>query len=144
VTLGDDAAVRVEDRDFIGAVPCTVLTPDTAWVVMKDNAVVKFDVTLCRTALETLGVDTVVTAHGVEELESVGELAHLHLTHTPPLNISWVSVLFVTCNFTAVAAYASSCIEVKAVLLSGFKLWDVDGVVPALHTGVILVVDEAL
>jgi hypothetical protein len=33
---------------------------------------------------------------------------------------------------------------VKTVLLSGFKLWDVNGVVPALHAGVVLVVDEAL
>ena len=52
--------------------------------------------------------------------------------------------MFVTRHFTAVTAYTGSSIEVKTVLFSWFELRDVDGVVTALHTGVVLVVDEAL
>jgi hypothetical protein len=144
MALGDDTAVGVEDRHFVRAVPGTVLASDTAGVIMKDDPVVKLDVALGRTPFETLGIDTVVTAHGVKKLKRVGKRPHLHLTHTPPLDIGRVAVLLVTGNLTAVTPDTRRRIEMKTVLLPGLELGDIDGVAPALHTGIVLVVDEAL
>jgi len=144
MTLGYNASVGVKSRDFIRAVPCTVLTTNTAGVIVPDYAVVKFDVRLRRTAFKTLGVYTVVTAHRVKKLQCVREFSHLHLSHTPPFDIVRVGILLVTGYFTTVAAYTGSGIEMKTVLLTGFKFRNVNRVVPTLHTGIVFMIYETL
>jgi hypothetical protein len=144
MTLGHDTSVRVKDRYFIWAVPCTVLTPYTARVIMPDDAVIQFNVGVGRTAFETLRIDAVVTAHRVEELQGIRELTHLHLTHTSPFDLIRVGILFITGYFTTVTPYTGSGIEVKTVLLSLFELWNVNTVIPALHTCFIFMIYEAL
>jgi len=61
MTFGDYASFFVKGRYLIRTIPSTVLTPDTARVIMPDDAVIKFDVRLCRTTYETLRLYTVVT-----------------------------------------------------------------------------------
>jgi hypothetical protein len=140
MTLGYNASVWVKDGYFIGAVPRTVLTPNTARVIVPDNTIVEFNVTLSRTPFETLRLQTVVTAHRVEELEGVWETSHLHLSDTSPLNLIWVSILFITRHFTTVTPHTRSRIKVKTVLLPLFKFRQVNGVVSTLHTCVGFVV----
>ena len=144
MALGDDPAIGVEDRHFIGAVPSTVLAPDTARIIVPDDTVVEFDVGVGRAPFETLRIDTVVTAHRVEDLECIGETSRLHLPDSTPFDAIGVAVLFIARHFTAVTPYTRSSVEVKTVLLSRFELRDVDGVVTTLHTRIVLVVDEAL
>ena len=142
MTFGHDASLFVERRYFVRTVPSTVLTPDTARVIMPDDTIVKFDVRLCRTAYETLRFYTVVTRHRVKELQGIWKLSHLHLTYTAPFDVIWVGILFVTGNFTTVTAYTGSGIKVKTVLFSRFEFRQVDAVVPTLHSSVGFVVDE--
>ena len=144
MALGDDTAVLVEDRHFVGAVPGTVLASDTDVVVMKDDAVVEFDIGVGRAASETFGVDAVVAAHRVEELADIGKDARFHLSDAPPLDVRTVVVLFVARHFTAVAPHTGGHVEVKAVLLSLLERWKVDLIISALHAGFGFVVDKAL
>ena len=142
MTLGDDASLLVKGWYFIRTVPRTVLTPYTARVIMPDDAVLKLDVRLRRTAYETLRFYTVVTAHGVKELQGIWELTHLHFSHATPFDVIGVGILFVTGYFTAMTAYTSSSIKVKTVLFSLTKFRQVDAVVSTLHTRVGFVVDK--
>jgi len=144
MTFSNNTSVRIEYRYFIGTVPGTVLTSDTAWIIMPYDPVIQLDVAFCRTATQTFRINTVVATHRVEELESIGEGSCFHFTHTPPLDIRTISILFVTGYFAAVTSYTGGSIEVKAVLFSGFELWNIDGIATTLHTGFILVVNEAL
>jgi hypothetical protein len=144
MAFGNDTAVMIKNGDFIGAVPGTVLAPDTNIVIMKDDAVFKLDIGVGRASSQTLRIDTVVAAHGVEELADVWKYARFHLTHAAPLDIGGVVVLFVAGHFTAVAPHTGSHVEVKAVLLPRFERRQVDLVVSALHAGIGFVVYETL
>ena len=142
MAFGHDASFFVKGRDFVRAVPGTVLTADTTGVIVPDDAVVKFDVRLCRAPFKTLRFYTVVAAHRVEELQGIWKLSHLHLTYTTPFDVVWVCILFVTGYLTTVTAYTGSGIKVETVLLCCFKFRQVDTVVAALHACVGFVVDE--
>jgi hypothetical protein len=129
VTFGDDISLFVKDRNTVGAVPCTVLTPDAGIVIMNDDSRFGYlDVRLGRTAAKTLGVYTVVTAHGVEHLRKSRKISAFHLTDTAPFDIGRIVVLFVTGHFTTTASDTFDGIEVKAVLLTLFERWNIDGV----------------
>lgn len=67
MAFGDDVAFLVIGRDTVGAVPGAVLASDAAGIVVKNDAVVEFDIAVGGTADETGGIDTVITAHGVKE-----------------------------------------------------------------------------
>jgi hypothetical protein len=67
MAFGDDMALFVVGRHSIRAVPCTVLTADTAGIIVKNDTVVKFDIAVGRASDKTGGIDTVITAHRVEK-----------------------------------------------------------------------------
>jgi len=144
MTLGYNASVGVKSRDFIRAVPCTVLTTNTAGVIVPDYAVVKFDVRLRRTAFKTLGVYTVVTAHGVEHLQHIRENTAFHLTDTAPFHICRIIVLLITGHFTSAAPYTGRRIKVKTVLFIFTQFRNINGIVPALHSGVSFIIYKTL
>ncbi len=111
---------------------------------MKNDTVVKFDVTVGGASDEAGRIDTVVAAHGVKEQQSIREAPSLHLAHTAPFDIAWVVILFVARHFAAAASDARRSIEVEAVLFPFIQRRDIDRIVPALHPRICFVADEAL
>ena len=144
MTLGDDTAIGVKDGYFIRTVPSTVLTTDADIIIMIDDAIVKLDIRVRGTTTQALGVDAVVTRHRVKELTHSGKCPCFHLSHTTPLDIWSVEVLFIAGYFTAVASHTGSHIKVKAVLFSLFELGDIYLIVSTLHASVCFVVDKTL
>jgi hypothetical protein len=142
MALGDDVTLFVIGRDAIRAVPCTVLTSDTAGIIMKNDTVIEFDVAIRWASDEACGVNTVVTTHGVKQQQGVREAPSLHLTYTTPFDVSWVVILLITRNFATATTDTFSRIEVKSVLFSLFEWWNINGIVTALHSRIGLVADE--
>ncbi len=116
VAFGNDMAFLVVRRDSIRAVPCAVLAPDTAWIVVKNDAVVKFDVAVGRTSDEAGGIDTVVTTHGVKQQKSIWEASPLHFTYTSPFDVGRVIILLIARYFTAAASDTFGGIKMESVL----------------------------
>jgi hypothetical protein len=143
MALGHDPSVGIENRHFIRTVPRTVLASDTDIVIMKDDPIVEFYIRFGRAAPQTLGIDAVVAAHRIEELECIGKCPHLHLSNPSPLDFGRIVVLLIAGDFTAVTADTGCRIEVEAILLTGLELGDIYTVVTALHPGIIFVIDEA-
>lgn len=144
MALRNDMARFMKGGYAVGAVPGTVLTSDTGFIIMIDNAVFKFNIAVGRTAYEAGGVDTVVTGHGVKKGADMTKLTRLHLSDTAPLNIGGIVVLFITGHFTASTADTFACIKMKTVLFALLKLGQIYGVVTALHARLGLVIDKAL
>ncbi len=144
MAFGDDVALFVVGGDTVGAVPCAVLTPDTAGIVVKNDTVVKFDIAVGGASDEAGGIDAVVAAHGVKEQQSIREAPSLHLAHTAPFDIAWVVILLIARHFTTTASDARRSIEVEAVLFPFIQRRDIDGVIAALHPRICFVADEAL
>jgi len=120
MALGDDMALFMIGRDFVRAVPCAVLTTDAAGIIVKDDAVVEFDVTVGRTADEAGRINTVVTAHGIKQQEGIGEASPLHLSHASPFDVGRVVVLFIARHFATAASDAFGRIKMETVLLPFF------------------------
>lgn len=142
VAFGDDVALFMIRRDAVWAVPRTVLTSDTAGVIVEDDAVIKLDVAVGGTSDKTGRLYAVVTAHGVKQQQRVGKTSPLHLTDAAPFDVARVIVLFITRHFATAASDAFGRIEMESVLLPLTKRRNIYGVVPALHSCVSFVADE--
>jgi hypothetical protein len=59
-----------------------------------------------------------IAAHREMETLGVGIEAPLNLSHSPPVNISRISVLLIARDHAALTSYALRHIEVKTVLLA--------------------------
>jgi hypothetical protein len=59
----------------------------------------------------------------------VGITTAFNLTHAPPINVRWISVLFVASHYAALAADALAHIEMKSILFSRqqITLWNLRG-----------------
>jgi hypothetical protein len=142
MAFGDDVALFVVGWDAVWAVPCAVLTPDAAGIIVKNDTVVKFDIAVGRTSDETGGIDAVIAAHGVKQQEGIGETSPFHFSYTAPFDVSRIVILLIARHFAAAASDARRSIEVEAVLFPFIQRRDIDGVIATLHPRVGLVADE--
>jgi len=120
VAFSNDVTLFVIGRYSIRAVPGTVLASDTAGIIVKDNAVVEFDVAVRRASDEAGRIDAVVTAHGVKQQKRIGKTSPLHLPDTAPFDVGWIIVLLVARHFATATPDAFCGIEVETVLFSLF------------------------
>jgi hypothetical protein len=122
VAFADDAALRVELRHGVRAVPDAVLTADASVRGMKDDA---GDGILCicidGAALDAVCAEAVVAAHGEVEAVGVGPRSPFDLADAAPAKIGWSIVLLVACDLARTAAYALGHVEVETILFARFE-----------------------
>jgi hypothetical protein len=80
-----------------------------------------FGVRLNRTADQARRLQAVIASHGKVEPLGVGIESALDLANSPPIDTSWISVLLIASDHTALATDALGHIEMKSVLLAGLK-----------------------
>ena len=116
VALGDHAALGLEARHAIRAVPSAVLAANADISLVNDDAALVNLVGINRAALGARGIQAVVAAARKEKAQCVGILAALDLADAPPLGIYGQAILFTTGHLAGVAADAEIHVEVEARL----------------------------
>ncbi len=123
VAFAHDAALGIELRDRVGAVPDAVLAADAGIGGMQHDAGDWiFFVSIDRAALEAVGGEAVVAAHREIVASGVRPGAAFDLADAPPANVGGISVLLVARDLAGAAADALRHIEVKAILFARQKL----------------------
>ena len=122
VAFADDAALGIELRHGVGAVPDAVLAADAGVGGVQDDAGDGiFGVGIDGAAFDAVGVEAVVAAHGEIVAMRVGVGAAFDLADAAPANVGGVAVLLVAGDLAGAAADALGHVEVEAVLLAGFE-----------------------
>ncbi len=122
VAFADDAAFGVELRHGVGAVPHAVLAADAGvGGVEHDAGDGVFRVGVDRAALEAVGVEAVVAAHGEIVALRVGIGAAFDLADAAPDDVGGVAVLLVAGDLAGAAADALGHVEVEAILFAFFE-----------------------
>ena len=122
VAFADDAALWVELRDRVGAVPDAVLAADAGVGGVKDDSGDGvFGIGIDRAALDAVGAEAMVAAH--REIEALGVRvgAAFDLADAPPADVGGRVVLLVAGDLAGAAADALGHVEVEAVLFAGFE-----------------------
>ena len=122
VALADNAAFGVELRDGVGAVPDAILAADAGvGRVQNDAGDGVFGVGVDRAALDALGREAMVAAHGEIVAGNVGVGAAFDLAYSSPPQVRRRIVLFVAGDLAGAAADALGHVEVEAVLLADLE-----------------------
>jgi hypothetical protein len=138
VALADDAALGVELRDGIGAVPNAVLAADAGVGGVEDDAGDGvFGVGVDGAALDALGAEAVIAAHGEVEALGVGVGTAFDFADAAPAQVGRGIVLLVAGDLAGAATDAFGHVEVEAVLFAGFEGagWDEGGFYFGLRWG---------
>jgi hypothetical protein len=127
IAFADDSALRVVLRNSVGTIPGAVLAADTGFRVVNHysgDGILRIRVN--RTTCETRRLETMIAAHRKMEALRIWIPPAFNFADPPPVNISWISILFIACDDATFAADALGHVEVKAVLLAGRQrsLWD--------------------
>jgi len=89
---------------------------------MQDNSGCRiFCVGIHRAADKAGRFQTMIATHGQVPALRVGIPPAFNLSHAPPIDLCWVSVLFVASNHATLAADTLGHIEVKTVLFPWFE-----------------------
>ena len=119
IALAYNAALRIELRHAIRAVPHAVLAANARIRGMQDNSRRWiFCVRLDWASLHAFGVETVIAPHRQVTALRIGPCTSLNLTKAPPVNLGWIAVLFIAGNLAGTAADALGHIEMKAILFT--------------------------
>src|SRR5260370_30250018 len=122
VALADDAAVRVELRNGVGAVPDAVLAADASVRGVKDDTGDGIlGVCIDGAAFDAVCAEAMVTAHGEVEAVGVGPCSPFDLADATPAKICWSIVLLVACDLARTAADALGHVEVETILFARFE-----------------------
>ena len=117
IALAHNAPVFIKLRHAVRTIPRAILTADAGIGAVQHNACgFIFRVSFHRTADHTSRLQAMVTAHRHVKALRLGVYSTFNFTHTPPVDMCRISVLFITGNHTTLAPDAGADIEVKAVL----------------------------
>ncbi len=122
VAFADHAAFRIVLRHAVRTVPGAVLAANACLrAVNHHTRRGVLGVGLHRTPDQTARFQAMIAAHGKVIALGIRVMPAFHLTNAPPVDGGRIPVLLIARHYAALATDALGHVEVKAVLLAGFR-----------------------